>query len=413
MPHIAIVGAGVAGLHLGLHLLQQGKEVTIFTNRTAQDVFDGRIMNSVSHMHVTQAIENQLGIGDWPDVDGYYYRHYHYNGWGEDREFYGDFTMPSRVIDYRIYLPRLMREFEKRGGELIIRELDRPGIEALTEQYDLVVVSTGKGEIGAMFPKREDKSPYGKPQRHLTLSLWHGVRELDPAGVAINIVPGVGELLVIPIWSHAGRVSALLFESVPGGPQDVLNSKKQHEDPEGFRERILNVLETHYPPVFDRVDHDKFELTSDKDVLQGAFAPSLREDYIQLPNGKFLLALGDVHLTLDPVTAQGGNAAANSAKDTAAVFAEDDVYDEHFLRKVARRRAERVEGANDWVNMMIATPGHERIGQFFTAMAHDKALTDEFTENFNYPTRQLDLLSSQERVNARTSEILQAASQPA
>ncbi len=37
----------------GLHLLQQGKEVTILTNRTAQDVFDGRIMNSVSHMHVT------------------------------------------------------------------------------------------------------------------------------------------------------------------------------------------------------------------------------------------------------------------------------------------------------------------------------------------------------------------------
>jgi hypothetical protein len=306
-----------------------------------------------------------------------------------------------------------MREFEQRGGELIIRELDRPGIEALTEQYDLVVVSTGKGEIGAMFPKREDKSPYSKPQRHLTLSLWHGVRELDPAGVAVNVVPGVGELLVIPIWSHAGRVTALLFESVPGGPQDVLNSKKQHEDPEGFRQRILDVLETHYPPVFDRVDHDKFALTSDKDVLQGAFAPSLREDYIQLPNGKFLLALGDVHLTVDPVTAQGGNAAANSAKDTAAVFAEDDVYDEHFLRKVARRRAERVEAANDWVNMMIATPGHERIGQFFTAMVYDKALADEFTENFNYPTRQLDLLSSQERVDARTAAILQAASQPA
>lgn len=409
MSRIAIVGAGVAGLHLGLHLLKQGKQVTIYTNRTAAEVADGRIMNSVSHMHVTQAIEHELGIGDWPDADAFYYRHYHYNGWGEQRTWFGEFTKPSRVIDYRIYLPRLMQVFEERGGELRIEDLDRARIEQLTEDHDLVVVSTGKGEIGELFPRREEKSPYSGPQRNLTLGLWHGVREYEPAGVEISVVPGVGELLVIPIWSHAGRVHALLIESVPGGPQDVLASTRNDDDPEAFRRGILEVMREHHPTAFARIDHDRFALTSERDVLQGGVRPVLREDYVQLPNGRFLLALGDVHLTVDPVNAQGGNAAANSAKATAEVFAEDEVYDEHFMRKVARRRGARVEAANDWVNLMIHTPGLDHIGQLFSAMTLDQRLADTFTENFNYPERQLDLLASQQRVDARTASVLQSA----
>ena len=41
----------------------------------------------------------------------------------------------------------------------------------LSDEYDLVVVSTGKGGISAMFPPVPGKSPYAKPMRRLCAGL--------------------------------------------------------------------------------------------------------------------------------------------------------------------------------------------------------------------------------------------------
>ncbi|PTT19724.1 monooxygenase [Microbacterium sp. HMWF026] len=401
MATIGIVGAGVAGLHLGLHLRQQGRDVTIYTNRTAQQVADGKVMNSVAHMSATIDIERELGIADWPETDAEYSLHHHYNGWGEERRFSGSFEKPARVIDYRIYLPRLMDEFESRGGTIEYRDLSVADIENLTEVHDLVVVSTGKGEIGALFPRREDKSPFTAPQRKLAVGFWKGVASREPRGVEISLAPPAGELLTIPMWSFSGLVHALLFESVPGGAQEVLTDSRYEDDPARYREATLSILEEFHPSVFERVDARAFELQNGaKDILQGAVTPVLREDYTLLPNGRFLLALGDVHMTVDPIQAQGANSAAYSAKVIADAVAEDQVFDERFMKKVARRRAERLEASNDWVNTIIQTPPAPHIPELFSAMVHDQALADRFTENFNYPIRQVDLLGTSERVAA-------------
>lgn len=400
MKNIGIIGAGVAGLHLGLQLRQHGIPVTIYTNRTPEQVRDGRVMNSVAHMHVTQALEADLGVDHWPGDEYKYISHYHYNGWGEERTYRGDFTAPSRTIDYRIYLPQLMEDFTTRGGVIEYRDLSAGEIHDLTDVHDLVVVSTGKGEIGAMFPKRADKSPYDRPQRKLAVAFWQGVARRDPNGVEISVIPGVGELLAIPMWSFTGPVTALLFESVPGGFQEVLTDQRYEEDPQAYRQLTLDMLERFHPTVFERVDIDSFRIQGEKDILQGAVTPVLREDYARLPNGKFLLALGDVHLTVDPVQAQGANSAAYSARVVGDAILEDDVFDEHFMQKVASRRAERIEAANDWINTMIHNPPMPQIPALFTAMVTNPALVDEFTENFNYPIRQVDLLGSEARVDA-------------
>lgn len=401
MTSIGIVGAGVAGLHLGLHLRQQDLDVTIYTNRTAEQVAHGRIMNSVAHMSATIDIEHELGVGDWPDTDAEYSHHYHYNGWGEDRTFQGVFEKPARIIDYRIYLPRLMAEFERRGGALEVRDLSVAEIEALTDQHDLVVVSTGKGEIGALFPRRDDKSPYTAPQRKLAVGFWKGVAANEPRGVEISVVPTVGELLVLPMWSFSGKVHALLFESVPGGPQEALTDRRYEDDPDAYRALTLELLREFHPTVLSRIDESAFELQNGvKDILQGAVTPVMREDYALLPNGKYLLALGDVHMTVDPVQAQGANSATYSAKVVAEVIREDRVFDERFMRKVARRRAERLEASTDWVNTMIQNPPAPQIPRLFSEMVHNQALADRFTENFNYPIRQTDLLASESRVEA-------------
>lgn len=401
MITIGIVGAGVAGLHLGLHLRRQGLDVTIYTNRTAGQVADGKVVNSVAHMSGTIDIERELGIADWPGTDAEYSYHHHYNGWGDDRRFSASFEKPARIIDYRIYLPRLMHEFEARGGRLEIRDLSVPEIEHLTEEHDLVVVSTGRGEIGAMFPRRADKSPYTSPQRKLAVGFWKGVAAREPRGVEISVAPPAGELLALPMWSFSGPVHALLFESVPGGPQEALTDRRYEEDPAGYRDLTLSMLEEFHPTVFERVDREAFELQSGaKDILQGAVTPLLREDYVLLPNGRFLLALGDVHMTVDPVQAQGANSATYSAKVIADAIAEDHVFDERFMKKVASRRAERLEASTDWVNTMIQTPPAPQIPELFSAMVHDQALANRFTENFNYPIRQMDLIGTPARVAA-------------
>ncbi|MET1034259.1 MAG: styrene monooxygenase/indole monooxygenase family protein [Arthrobacter sp.] len=413
MKNIGIIGAGVAGLHLGLQLRQNGIPVTIYTNRTSEQVREGRVMNSVAHMHVTLDLESDLGIDHWPGDEYRYISHYHYNGWGEERSYAGEFTSPSRTLDYRIYLPRLMEDFTDRGGVIEYRDLSAGEIHALTDVHDLVVVSTGKGEIGAMFPKRADKSPYDRPQRKLAVGFWHGVARRDPNGVEISVIPGVGELLAIPMWSFSGPVMALLFESVPGGPQEVLTDQRFEDDPEAYRELTLEMLRTHHPTVMERINVEEFRIQSDKDILQGGVTPVLREDYVPLPNGKFLLALGDVHLTVDPVQAQGANAAAYSARVVGDAILEDDVFDERFMQKVASRRGERIEAANDWINTMIHNPPLPQIPALFTAMAANQALADEFTENFNYPIRQVDLLGSEARVSAAIERAATRAAVPA
>ena len=50
---IAIVGAGTAGLHLGLYLQQQGGQSTIFTDKKIEDYPSVRLLNTVAHHAVT------------------------------------------------------------------------------------------------------------------------------------------------------------------------------------------------------------------------------------------------------------------------------------------------------------------------------------------------------------------------
>ena len=45
MSSILIVGAGQAGLQLGFGLLAGGHDVTVVTNRTADDVGNGRLLS--------------------------------------------------------------------------------------------------------------------------------------------------------------------------------------------------------------------------------------------------------------------------------------------------------------------------------------------------------------------------------
>ena len=55
---IGIIGAGIGGLHLALYLQKAGIDATILTDRTPEEVAEGRLLNTVAHHSITIAREN-------------------------------------------------------------------------------------------------------------------------------------------------------------------------------------------------------------------------------------------------------------------------------------------------------------------------------------------------------------------
>jgi 2-polyprenyl-6-methoxyphenol hydroxylase-like FAD-dependent oxidoreductase len=407
MPDIGIVGAGTAGLHLALLLQQRGLEPTLYAERSAEDVRAGRLPNTVAHHHHTRARERELGVNHWDDGGPSYGRHYHYFGVEPALEFPGDFSKPSLAVDYRLYLSKLLEDFEQRGGTIVYGAVGADALDGLAERHDLVVVSTGRGDFADVFPVIPGRSPFDGPQRVLSAGLYAGVAYTEPLGVTFGVSPGHGEIIEIPIQSFEGNVTTLLFENIPGGDLEVVGRTPYADDPKAYEALVLEKLERHYPPIYARVDRSEFQLTRSTSILQGSVAPAVRESYRRLENGRYALALGDAHVTVDPVVGQGANAASYAAFVLGEAILEGGPFDEAFCRRVDEGRVPFVMGVFDWTNFMLAPQPH--LFELVGAMSQNQALCDDFTENFNRPDLQWEHVASPEATAAYIGAFAPAA----
>lgn len=397
---IGIIGAGVAGLHLGLYLQRQGVPAVIYSDKTPRQLAEGRLLNTVAHHNTTVKREQALGVDHWDLREYGYFCHHHYIGGPQPLRFPGDFEAPSRGIDYRVYLPRLVDDYTERGGDFRIQSVGPGDLDRIARDHELIVVSTGKSGLSSLFPVIRDRMPYDKPPRRLCGGLYHGIAYSEPKGVTMSIAPGHGELLEIPMFSRDGFVTALLFENVPGGDTEILADAKYDEDPKAFTDLVLAKLQAHHPAVFERVEVASFGLTGPEDLVQGAIVPTIREDYTRLPDGRYAIALGDAHNVVDPVIGQGANSASYAAWELGEAITADPCFDERFCRKAAARRADRVNAIFDWTNLMIGLPPAPHLLELLGAMSASREIADEFTNNFNYPERQWDILATPERTRS-------------
>jgi 2-polyprenyl-6-methoxyphenol hydroxylase-like FAD-dependent oxidoreductase len=400
MNSIGIVGGGIAGLHLGLYLRHHGITCTIYGDQTPEAIAKGRIQNTVAHHNTTLERERQIGIDFWDAARYGYFCHWHYFGFETPLHFRGDFSDPSLSIDYRLLLPRLMEEYLRRGGKLDLgRSFEPADVVRVSERHDLIVVCSGRGSLAKMFPRIDALSPYDRPQRQLCAGFYRGVARSQPVGVYWSVWPGAGEVLELPITWREGPVTAMLFECIPGGPQDVFRDLDYEQNPKEFDQTVLQLFENHYPKTYERINTSEFGLTGPLELLKGAVTPVVREDYIEFGNGKFALALGDAHVVVDPIVGQGANAASYSAFVVGEAIVGDYVYDRLFCERVAHRRAERLQGLAAWVNMTLAPPTQNLI-DLVGAMSQNQSICDEFTRNFNAPERQWEILATPERTHA-------------
>jgi 2-polyprenyl-6-methoxyphenol hydroxylase-like FAD-dependent oxidoreductase len=398
---VGIIGSGVAALHLGLFLRGQGVAATVYTDKHPDAIGRGRLLNTVVHHAPTRARERELGVDLWPaeEID-LHQMTYVVGDPAAPVRFTGSFLPPSSAIDYRLYLPRLAREFEERGGRCHMQILRIEDIEPISEQHDVVVVASGRSTLGEAFGRRLDKSPYARPPRALCVGLFRGVRPEAPATVTINLVPGHGELIEIPLLSFEGKELALLFELCPGSPLFELAAVNASHNPGLFRDVVLGALREYFPHTYARVDPDAFALTRPADLLQGVLTPVVREDWMRLPNGKIAISLGDVHAAVDPMMGQGANLASHTAVELGRALVADRCYDELFAEEVAASRRRFVEAASDWTNMMLRPELPQHLLDLVARMPASRAMADEFTTNFGFPDQQWRVLATEARARA-------------
>jgi hypothetical protein len=295
----------------------------------------------------------------------------------------------------RIYQSTLLEDFASRGGKVVIGQIEPNDVARLSEHHDLMVVASGRRSLSEMFPRDPHRSPYTQPQRLLTGAFCHGIEFPDPLGVVYTIAPGQGEIFLAPFTSFSGPVVSLLFEGIPGQAFDNLTHTRYDDDPKRFESTMLDLVREHAPLIYERVNPKEFGVTRPLDVLQGSITPVVRSGYAALPNGKFAMAVGDIHMLVDPVLAQGANTAARCGWLLGEALLQDCAADEHFCRTTEQLLWQAGRAPVQWTNMMLQPPPSYAVELFATAM-NNKALADELIDNFNEPDRNWEIFSSPE-----------------
>lgn len=360
MPRIAIVGAGQSGCQLALGLLGRGYEVTLVTDRSAEDIRTGPVMSSQCMFGSALQTERELELDHWQDscpkisgigvtvVDG--------DGasqvsWSSELDGY------AQSVDQRVKCAAWIERFQQAGGELVVQRAEVSDVDRFAGTHDLVIVATGKGDLGRLFPPDREKSPFDRPQRVLALTYVTGMEVRDgDAAVSFTIAPGVGEYFTFPALTTTGPCDIMVFEGVPGGPMDCWDDVRT---PEQHLERSRQILKEHFPHEFERCQ--AVELTDAGGVLRGRLTPTVRRPVATLPSGKVVLGMADAVVLNDPITGQGSNNAAQSAAFYLASITGrgGQPFDAGWMQRTFdaywRGWAQWVVS---WTNSMLAPPAH-------------------------------------------------------
>ncbi|MBC7813305.1 MAG: monooxygenase, partial [Burkholderiales bacterium] len=221
--NIGIIGSGFAGLHLGLMLQKAGIDVTLYTDRTAEQMRGGAPALLARWAHTIER-ERELGINLWDDAGSEFYRFNFYINTPQPLIFTGEMDWAASFIDPRLYLSTLQEVFIGRGGRVSVATVSAGDIITLSEDHDLMVVASGRGSMIDMFPRLPERSFFNTPARYLNIAYFTGFESPDEDGVQFVLSPGHGEIIMGTVHSFNGPVQGMLFEGVPGGDFDRLSA---------------------------------------------------------------------------------------------------------------------------------------------------------------------------------------------
>lgn len=386
MRKIAIVGAGQAGLQLGLGLLDKGYEVSLYTNRTAEQVKNGKVMSSQCMFHTALQTERDLGLNQWeeqcPSVEGISITLVQPDKKEKVFSWSARLQRYAQSVDQRVKMPVWMEEFERRGGRLVIQDIGLTELEQLADQYELVLLAAGKGEIVNQFKRNDQHSPFQQPQRALALTYVKGMKPMSPySRVAFNLIPGVGEYFCFPALTTSGPCEIMVFEGIPNGPMDCWQDVKT---PDQHLAKSLEILEKYLPWEAERCR--QVELTDDGGCIAGRFTPTVRHPVLTLASGKKVFGMADALVVNDPITGQGSNNAAKCSKVyyEAILSHGDQIFDETWMTQTFEHYWDYAQDVVNWTNSMLRPPEPQMV-EALVAASQNQSIASHIVNNFDDP----------------------------
>jgi Styrene monooxygenase A putative substrate binding domain len=358
MPKVTIVGGGQAGMQLAIGLRQKNYEVRVISNRTPDDIRTGKVLSSQCMFGDALQSERDLGINFWeqqcPNVDGIGVILPAPDGSGKALDWAYKLEQPAQAVDQRVKIPGWMKHFEAIGGELVIYEAALADLERYCRDSDLVIVASGKGDIGRLFEHDAARSPFDKPARALALTYLTGMTPYEPfSRVSFNLVPGIGEYFVFPALTTTGACEIMVFEGVPGGLMDCWDDVRT---PDQHLARSKEILKKLMPWEAERCRN--VALTDANGILAGRLTPTVRKPVGQLPSGALVLGMADAVVLNDPITGQGSNNAAKSARIylNSILDNRDKPFDRAWMQRTFDIYWDYAQWVTGWTNALLMPP---------------------------------------------------------
>jgi len=386
MRMITIVGGGQAGMQLAIGLRQKKYDVRVVSNRTADDIFTGQVLSSQCMFDDALQSERDLGINTWerqcPSVAGIGMILPAPDGSGKALDWAYRLDKPAQAVDQRVKIPGWMKYFQTIGGELVVREASVADLERYCSDGDLVIVASGKGEIGRIFERDPQRSPFDRPQRALALTYLTGMTPYEPfSRVSFNLVPGIGEYFVFPALTTTGACEIMVFEGVVGGPMDCWSDVRT---PEQHLQRSKEILQKFMPWEAERCRN--VALTDANGILAGRLTPTVRKPIGQLPSGAAVLGMADAVVLNDPITGQGSNNAAKSARVylKAILDNRDKPFDRAWMQRTFDAYWDYAQWVTGWTNALL-TPPPPHVVKILGAAQTSERVGRAFVNGFDDP----------------------------
>lgn len=321
MRRISIIGSGQAGLILAHSLVGRGYDVTLYSDKTADDWLNASRPTGTAYLFAESLqIERDVGIDHWSDTM--------HKGQGMHVEMpLPDGTLlslvartrrPGGAVDQRMKFHRWMNDLDDLGGRIVIESVDVAAAERIAAQSDLTILAVGKGDLGRVVARDPARSVYEQPARNLAMGIVTNIKGWESrsgiTAVKYSKLP-FGEIFWVP-FTHktAGPSWSFIVEAIPGGPLDKFG--KAGSGPEVV-EIVRRLVREFAPWDEENVGATRYVEGDDLGWLVGAFPPTVRQAFGRLPSGALVVPVGDSAITFDPIGGHGGNNASHHARHLA------------------------------------------------------------------------------------------------